>query len=140
MKSMEKFEKIRKEYPGLEYQAYLDTSTTGLISKKSYEAMRKYLDQRHFTGVTLSEYWANWAYADKVRESLAEMINADEKEVFYGKDCSDLINIFVSKVDIPANANVVIPDISFPWVQVANTTFNQRRPACGYPTPLLGRI
>jgi len=68
------------------------------------------------------------------------MINADEKEIFYGKDCSDLINIFVSKVDIPANANVVIPDISFPWVQVANTTFNQRRPACGYPTPLLGRI
>jgi len=111
---MEKFEKIRKEYPGLEHQAYLDTSTTGLISKKSYEAMRKYLDQRHFTGVTLSEYWANWAYADKVRASLAEMINADAKEVFYGKDCSDMINVFVSKVDIPAKANVVIPDISFP--------------------------
>jgi len=111
---MEKFEKIRKEYPGLEHQAYLDTSTTGLISKKSYEAMRKYLDQRHFTGVTLSEYWGNWTYADKVRESLAKMINADEKEVFYGKDCSDMINVFVSKVDIPAKANVVIPDISFP--------------------------
>ena len=43
---MEKFEKIRKEYPGLEHQAYLDTSTTGLISKKSYEAMRKHLDNR----------------------------------------------------------------------------------------------
>ena len=55
---MEKFEKIRKEYPGLEHQAYPDTSTTGLISKKSYEAMRKHLDQRHFNGVTLSEYWA----------------------------------------------------------------------------------
>lgn len=25
-----------------------------------------------------------------------------------------MINVFVSKVDIPANANVVIPDISFP--------------------------
>lgn len=111
---MEKFEKIRKEYPGLKHQAYLDTSTTGLISKKSYEAMRKQLDRRHFNGVTLSEYWEDWAYADKVREPVAEMINAEEKEVFYGKDCSDMINVFVSKVDIPVNANVVIPDISFP--------------------------
>ena len=111
---MEKFEKIRKLYPGLEHQAYLDTSTTGLISKKSYEAMRKQLDRRYFDGVTLSEYWMDWAYADKVRKSLAEVINADEKEVFYGKDCSDIINVFVSKVDIPENANVVIPDISFP--------------------------
>ena len=111
---MEKFEKIRKEYPGLEHQAYLDTSTTGLISKKSYEAMRKQLDRRHFNGVTITEYWEDWAYADKVREPVAEMINAEEKEVFYGKDCSDMINVFVSKVDIPINANVVIPDISFP--------------------------
>jgi len=98
----------------LEHQAYLDTSTTGLVSKKSYEAMRKHLDQRHLSGVTLSEYWMNWTYADKVRELLAEMVNADEKEVFYGKDCSDMLNVFVSKVDIPAKANVVIPDISFP--------------------------
>jgi len=111
---MDKFEKIRKEYPGLKHQTYLDTSTTGLISKKSYEAMRKQLDRRYFDGVTLSEYWMDWAYADKVRKSLAEVINADEKEVFYGKDCSDIINVFVSKVDIPENANVVIPDISFP--------------------------
>jgi len=111
---MEKFEKIRKQYPGLEHQAYLDTSTTGLISKKSYEAMKKELDRRHFDGVTLSEYWENWTYADKIRASLAEMINAVEKEVFYGKDCSDMINVFVSKVDIPAKTNVVIPDISFP--------------------------
>jgi len=111
---MDKFEKIRREYPGLKHQAYLDTSTTGLISKKSYEAMRNQLDRRHFNGVTLSEYWEDWAYADNVREPLAEMINADGKEVFYGKDCSDMINVFVSKVDIPANANVVIPDISFP--------------------------
>ena len=111
---MEKFEKIRKQYPGLEHQAYLDTSTTGLISKKSYEAMKRELDRRHFDGVTLSEYWENWTYADKIRASLAEMINADEKEVFYGKDCSDMINVFVSKVSIPKNANVVIPDISFP--------------------------
>ena len=111
---MEKFEKIRKQYPGLEHQAYLDTSTTGLISKKSYEVMKRELDRRHFDGVTLSEYWENWTYADKIRASLAEMINADEKEVFYGKDCSDMINVFVSKVSIPKNANVVIPDISFP--------------------------
>lgn len=114
MRSIEKFEKIRKEYPGLEHQAYLDTSTTGLVSKKSYQAMRNQLDRRHFNGVTLSEYWEDWAYADNVREPLAEMINADGKEVFYGKDCSDMINVFVSKVEIPAKANVIIPDISFP--------------------------
>jgi len=31
---MEKFEKIRKEYPGLEHQAYLDTSTTNEGAKR----------------------------------------------------------------------------------------------------------
>lgn len=113
------FEEIRKEYPALENQVYLDTATTGLISNKSYEAMKKQLDSRHFEGVNIGTYYGYWDYADGMRGLVAEMINAKEHEVFYGKDCSDINNAFTSNIEIPEGSNVVMADISFPSMRNA---------------------
>lgn len=113
------FEEIRKEYPAVENQVYLDTATTGLISKKSYEAMKNQLDSRHFEGVNIGSYFGYWDYADGMRKMVAEMINAKEHEVFYGKDCSDINNAFTSNIEIPEGSNVVMADISFPAMRNA---------------------
>lgn len=111
---MNLFDDIRKEYPALERWVYLDSATTGLISRKSYEAMRRQLDARHFEGVSLGRYFGAWDYADEMRKSVAEMIHALEHEIFYGKDCSDINNALMSNIAIPQGANVVMADITFP--------------------------
>ncbi len=113
------FEEIRKEYPALGNKVYLDTATTGLISKKSYEAMKKQLDSRHFEGVNLGSYFGYWDHADGMRAMTADMINAKEHEVFYGKDCSDINNAFTSNIEIPEGSNVVMADMSFPSMRNA---------------------
>ena len=113
------FEEIRKEYPALENQVYLDTATTGLISKKSYAAMKKQLDSRHFEGVNIGSYYGYWDYADEMRKIVADMLNANEHEVFYGKDCSDINNALTSNIEIPEGSNVVMADMSFPSMRNA---------------------
>lgn len=111
---MNKFEAIRKNYPGLSMQTYLDTPTTGLISRNSYEAMKKQLDLRYYEGINLEEYFDLWHHADKMRTLVAKLLNANESEVFYGKDCSEILNALTSNVKIRKGSNVVTADISFP--------------------------
>jgi selenocysteine lyase/cysteine desulfurase len=111
---MNRFDEIRKNYPGLQNQVYLDTATTGLLSKATYDAMRKQLDARYYQGVSIKEYYDSWALADSLREKVAKLLGADEDEVFYGKDSSDMINALTLNIDIQEGANVIIPDMSFP--------------------------
>ncbi|SKB61764.1 Selenocysteine lyase/Cysteine desulfurase [Acetoanaerobium noterae] len=111
---MDKFEEVRNLYPGLKNQVYLDTPTSGLLSSNSYEAMKCKLDKSHFEGLSLNEYWNEWNHSDHVRKKVAEMINASDEEIFFGKDASDMINAFVANIDFPSGSNVIIPDISFP--------------------------
>lgn len=111
---MNKFKAVRNLYPAIKNQVYLDTPTSGLLSVNSYEAMKCKLDKSHFEGLSLNEYWNEWTHADQVRIKVAEMINASDEEIFFGKDASDMINAFVANIDFPATLNVIIPDISFP--------------------------
>lgn len=111
---MNKFKEVRSLYPALKNQVYLDTPTSGLLSASSYEAMKCKLDKSHFEGLSLNEYWNEWTHADHVRKKVAEMINASEEEIFFGKDASDMINAFVANIGFPSGSNVIIPDISFP--------------------------
>jgi len=111
---MDKFEKIRKDFPGLDHQAYLDTATTGLIATNSYIAIRDQIDKRYFTGIQLEEYFDCWKHADQMRKLVAEVINADENEIFFGKDSSEILNVLVANIKFEKGSNVVIPEISFP--------------------------
>lgn len=111
---MEKFKLIRKEYPGTQNQTYLDTATTGLLSNASYEAMKERLDTRNLKGLKMSEYFSDWNHADEMRKLVAQMINAEKEEVFYGKDCSEILNAIASNIEIPIGSNVVTANISFP--------------------------
>jgi selenocysteine lyase/cysteine desulfurase len=111
---MDKFNRIRSQYPGLNGQAYLDTATTGLVSKDSYLAMREQLDKRHEVGLNIKEYYGLWDQADKSRSKLALFLGAEDDEVFYGKDASDMLNALTANIVFPAGSNVITPDISFP--------------------------
>ena len=103
----EKFEKVRKEqYPMTAQFAYLDTSTSGMVSRRAKDAMVAYLEERFEKGVTA-----------------AKMFHADAEEIFFGHGASEIINVFSAGVELKENANVIVTGLTFPstpysWVNV----------------------
>ena len=71
----EKFEKVRKEqYPMTEQFAYLDTSTSGMVSRRAKDAMTAYLEER------FEELMENYNRADdepkaEVRSMILEAVS-----------------------------------------------------------------
>jgi len=122
---MDQFKAIRKEYPGTLHQVYLDTSTTGLFSKTGRDAMVDFIDRRHHEGIPMKGYWGVWQEADDWRAVFADMIGAGSEEVFFGKDSSDMMNVFISTIPVPEGSHVLIPDISFPSTR--NAWLNRER-------------
>ena len=111
---MDRFNRIRSHYPATKERTYLDTATTGLFSDESYLAMREQIDKRYTEGLSIKEYFGLWDKADSIRPKLATLLGANEDEVFYGKDSSDMLNTLTANIDFPEGSNVITPDISFP--------------------------
>jgi len=122
---MDKFGKIRCSYPVLETQTYLDTPSTGLISRESYEEIIKFLNVRYTNGGGFEWYIENWARTDQLRGTIAQMINARADEIFFDKNCSSILNIISSGLDFQSGSNVVTTDLAFPGT--AYTWMNQAR-------------
>ena len=62
-----------------------------------------------------TENYADWVKrTDEVRDSFAELINAEPDEVAFVKNTSEGISIVANGLDWKAGDNVVIPDIEFP--------------------------
>jgi len=73
-----KFEKVRTEqYPMTERFAYLDTSTSGMISRRAKDAMAAYMEDRFQNGITAADLNGLFAWGDSLRETAAKMFNAD---------------------------------------------------------------
>lgn len=112
---MDKFEKIRREqYPMTEKWVYLDTSTSGMIAKRTKDAMIAYIEDRFENGLDGAKLNENWAFGDGLRDTVAEMFHADSEEIFFGEAASTMINVFSSGVLLKENANVVTSGLTFP--------------------------
>ena len=113
--NMEKFEKVRKEqYPMTEQFAYLDTSTSGMVSRRAKDAMVKYLEERFENAVTAAKLNELFAFSDGLRETAAKMFHADAEEIFFSHGASEMINVFAAGVELQDNANVVVTGLTFP--------------------------
>ncbi len=111
----EKFKKIRKEqYHLTEKFAYLDTSTTGLISQNSKNAMTAFMENRFENAMNIDQVRENWEFTDNLRPIVAEVLNANSKEIFFGANCSEMLNIFSNGIELRENANIVTSGLSFP--------------------------
>lgn len=110
-----KFERIRKEqFPLVEKCAYLDTATTGVISTRSRNAMVYFIENRYLEGMDIADFSQNWIYADRLRNTVAKVINADSEEIFFSGSGSDMLNIFSNGIELKENANIVTSGLSFP--------------------------
>ncbi len=113
--NLKKFEDIRKQqYHLTEKFAYLDTSTTGLISKNSKSAIDDYIDDRYNNAMNSLGVVESWDYADSFRKTVAKMFNAESEEIFFGANCSDMFNLFVGGIETKDGANVVVSGLTFP--------------------------
>ena len=112
---MTKFEKVRQEqFPITNKFAYLNTASSGLISKNAKEAMVNYLTDRYENAFGLNGVFDAWAHADAMRATVAEMFNAEPEEIFFGGAASTIINVFSAGIQLKENANVVMSGLSFP--------------------------
>ena len=112
---MNKFERVRAEqYPITEKWAYLDTSTSGMIAKRTKDAMIAYVEERFENGLDGAKLHENFAFGDGLRETAAKLFNADSEEIFFGEAASTMINVFSAGVLLKENANVVTSGLTFP--------------------------
>lgn len=110
-----KFEKIRLEqYPLVQKYTYLDTSTTGVFSTRSRDAMVDFIDDRYAEGMDMYDFVDNWKHADALRETAAKVINADASEVFFSASSSEMLNVFTNGIELKENANIITTDLAFP--------------------------
>ncbi len=111
----EKFEQVRKEqYPITEKFAYLDTSTSGMVSRRAKDAMVAYLEDRFENAVTAAKLNELFVFGDGLRATAAKMFNADAEEIFFGHGASAMVNVFSAGVELKENANVVVTGLTFP--------------------------
>ena len=72
----ERFEQVRKEqYPITETFAYLDTGTSGMVSRRAKEAMVAYLEERFENAVTAAKLTELFAWADALRGTAAKLFH-----------------------------------------------------------------
>ncbi|MCT4632575.1 MAG: aminotransferase class V-fold PLP-dependent enzyme [Firmicutes bacterium] len=111
---MTKFHEIRELFPGAEKNIYLDTATSGLLPKNTYQIMEEHLRLRMEDGLIIEKYWDKWSKVDELRSKVAKLINCIPEEVYFGISSSDMINAFSANIEIPEGKEILVPDISFP--------------------------
>ena len=110
-----KFQKIRLEqYPLVQKYTYLDTSTTGVFSARSRDAMVDFIDNRYSEGMDMYDFVDSWKHADALREKAAKSINAETGEIFFSAASSEMLNVFTNGVELKENANIITTDLAFP--------------------------
>jgi cysteine desulfurase/selenocysteine lyase len=122
---IDKFAEIREHYPVIQKYTYLDTATSGLISKDSYQKIRDHLDRRFQEGMDIAWYRDCWKNADKMREKVAEIINAAGNEIFFESNNSTAINVLSTGLEFAPGSNVVTTELAYP--PIVYTWQNQQK-------------
>jgi cysteine desulfurase/selenocysteine lyase len=114
---------IRRLFPGVEEQVYLDASLRGLVPLSVVEAAQAHLDERlHGTG----EKAAYQESVERTRTLLAGLLGAEADEVAITKNVSEALNIFASSLPWEPGDNVVLctelehPNNVFLWYNLKN--------------------
>ena len=117
--------KIRKDFPLLEKNVYLDSSATSLcpepVLAKTGEYYREYKANIHRGAHRLSERATNEYEA--VYEKLAHFTGGKPEDYFHTKNATEAINLVALGMDWKKNANVVTTSIEhhsnyLPWLRL----------------------
>ena len=102
---------FENDFPPLARQAYLDSASSGLLPKSSFQAMQDFLQEYYESG-------ENWDYVLECviacRRLFASLIKADFREVATAPNVSTALAIIASSIDFDDSSNVVVSVHNFP--------------------------
>ena len=111
------WQSLRKDFPVVQNYTYLDTASSGAISKRTTDCISNFfLDQLHHAAVNRK----NWL--DKIasaRERAAELLGTQPDQIGFTTDVSAGMNFIADRVN-PEKEIVLIkddfPSVNIPWV------------------------
>jgi kynureninase len=108
-------ERWRPEFPGLERSTYMNTCSLGQLSRRSIEAMNRYMELWLSYGA--SAWYELWLgeMAD-ARARFARLINAGPEEVAILPSVGVALSIIGSSLDYRQRNEVVISEMDFPTI------------------------
>jgi len=100
---------VRGEFPATEGQAYLNTASSGPLSRTAYRALMQYEE----VGRLRRRGGAYGAAESSARGKFARLFGADEDEIGFLYSTSDGENVVTSGMEWRAGDNVVIDELHF---------------------------
>lgn len=108
---------IRENYPVLERCTYLNTASSGAISKGTAETMKSFAEDQ-LNHATLNR--SNWITSiEEARTNTAKLINADVTEVAFTPDVSIAMSMTAQALSQKKKVAILkdeFPSVSLPWI------------------------
>ena len=105
----------RPEFPGLERSTYMNTCSLGQLSRRSMEAMNRYMEQwMSYGAAAWYELWLG-EMAD-ARARFARLINAQPHEIAILPSVGVALSIIGSSLEYDHRNEVVITEMDFPTI------------------------
>jgi len=103
----------RGEFPGLEQSIYLNTCSLGQLSRRSMEAMQRFMElwQRYGASAWYELWWGELADA---RARFARLINAQPHEIAILPSVGVALSVIASSLDYAERPEIVVTEMDFP--------------------------
>jgi selenocysteine lyase/cysteine desulfurase len=115
---------VRKDFPALQEQAFLNTAYIGLIPQAVVDAGHDWLEARQKRTYPVPHMLEK---TDEARRSFARLVGAGEDEIGFLYATSEGENVVVNSLDFKPGDNVVIDDLVYPTTPVIDRRLEQER-------------
>jgi selenocysteine lyase/cysteine desulfurase len=106
---------VRKDFPVLEEQAFLNTAYISVLPQAVVDAGRDWLEARQRRTYPVPHMLAK---TDEARRSFARLVGAGEDEIGFLYSTTEGENVVVNSLDFKPGDNVVIDDLVYPSTPV----------------------
>jgi selenocysteine lyase/cysteine desulfurase len=115
---------VRKDFPALREQAFLNTAYIALVSQAVVDAGRDWLESRQRRTYNVTEMLEK---TDETRRLFAELVGAWEDEIGFLFSTTEGENVVVNSLDFRPGDNVVIDDLVYPSTPVIDRRLEEER-------------
>lgn len=109
------WDSARAQFPTLQKKIYLNSCSLGLLSRRSRDALNKYMDLWEEKGA--AAWYVEWfAEMEDLREQFARLINASADEIAIMPSISATLAAISSSIDLQEGDQLVTGELDFPTV------------------------
>ncbi len=119
-----KIQDVRREFPALQTQVFLDSACVSLAPQRAIEKLRTFLNMAAYcpSGSSTQHHLDMDALRSAARPQLAQLINASEDDMALVESTTHGLNLVANAIPLERGDRVLICDLEFlevalPWVQ-----------------------